>query len=756
MGRWYLRNRSIYGLSVLTGLGLLGIMALTLHLFYRQARQAVEEQLYEMLLHTALAAATTIDGDQHLSFKKGEEDTLKYQKAIEPLVRIQRTNPKIKFIYTFTLKEGKIFFILDATPPGDNDGDGVEDKSYIWDEYPQAEPEMFAVIEKGTPQVTGILPSPWGYYVSAYVPLRNSRGEIVGALGVDMAADTYRAEFAALRRSYQRNLVMAGLVALLWSLGVWRFLHHRQQATLQLHQHQQYLQSLLNVLPDLMFVVSREGRFLQYHAPSVDRLYVPPEQFLGRTIREVLPPHIVEPALNAIHLTMSIGSMQTIEYALEPLAGGEPEYFEARLVPYDSDKVLVLVRDITERKRAEMHLSQINERLQEALEHAQELAVRAEAASRAKSEFLANMSHEIRTPMNGILGMVQLLEDTPLNSEQQEMLHTLKNSANYLLGLLNDILDLSKIEAGRLALERVPVNLRELARELVNLFSGRASEKGILLKAEVDPSTPEWVLGDPVRLRQIVANFISNAIKFTHEGSVTLQIRRSDSGIWIGVRDTGIGIPADKQETIFEAFTQADASTTRRYGGTGLGLAICKRLTELMNGRIGVVSEPGKGSLFYVELPLPAADAPEAQSSHAEGAAVRSPSPSLCGKRVLLVEDNEINRKVALRMLTRCQLQVDVAVDGRDAVEKASQNAYDLILMDCQMPEMDGYEATRQLRAMGIAVPIIALTANALEGDREKCLACGMNDYLSKPVQAEQLQKVLIRWLDSCPDQQAA
>lgn len=401
---------------------------------------------------------------------------------------------------------------------------------------------------------------------------------------------------------------------------------------------------------------------------------------------------------------------------------------------------LAIKRDITDHKRME-------EELQRALQAAQ-------AANRAKMSFLAMMSHEVRTPMNGILGMGQLLLQTPLTEEQREYLNILQRSAEVLLSVLNDILDFSKIEAGKLTLEQIPFNLHQLVQEIGLLFLPKARQQGLRLEVKIAPEVPPFVQGDPVRLRQIVSNLVSNALKFTPEGEVRIEVTSlgsqvpDEARIRLSVHDTGIGIPADKQAIIFDAFAQAEESTSRKYGGTGLGLSICKELTKLMNGQIGVESEEGKGSTFWVELPLALSAAPETELKDQESS-LEMP----LGLQVLLAEDNEVNQKVAIRMLEKLGCKIEVAKNGREAVEKTAASVYDVVLMDCQMSEMDGYEATRLIRqreqATGRHQVIIALTAHAFSGDRDRCLACGMDDYLEKPIKLESLVQMLRKWVTS-------
>ncbi len=526
-----------------------------------------------------------------------------------------------------------------------------------------------------------------------------------------------------------------------------------KQAEQDARTTREVLSTLLDAVPDPIFVKDEAHRFMLLNDAACAFIGQPREVLLGKGDHDFFPKALADDFWEKDNRVFASSADLVAEEQVTGADGVTRTLSTKKraIRMLDGRQVLVgSIRDITELKEQQRQLSGAKEA--------------AEAGSRAKSEFLARMSHEVRTPMNGVLGMTELLRATQLTSEQRGFVDTVHGSGVALLRIINDILDFSKVEAGKLELEQVDFVLADCVGNTVDLLRGRATAKGLAISVRVAADVPPAVRGDPSRLGQILTNLVGNAVKFTERGSIEVSVELAghvdgDVVLRFEVADHGIGIAPAAQETIFDAFHQADGGTSRRYGGTGLGLAICRQLAHLLGGEIGVCSRPGEGSTFWFTVRLAVADAPAIHEGSALPTAgpdsthvAAAPVPSTT--RVLLAEDNAVNRHVALAMLRSLGFSADTAVDGREAVDATARVRYDVVLMDCHMPGMDGFSATAMIRERDALtgaprVPIVALTANAMTGDREACIAGGMDDYLSKPFTRAQLQALLERWATS-------
>ena len=526
----------------------------------------------------------------------------------------------------------------------------------------------------------------------------------------------------------------------------------------ELRQARAAYQSIVDSLPLNLLIKDSQGRRVFANKSYLDLRGSSLDEVLGKTDFDLFPQALAEQFSDDDAAILKSGeAMHDVEK--HQLPDGQQRWIErTKSALRDADGkivgVQVLFWDVTDREKA--------------LIDSREARDAANAANQAKSDFLANMSHEIRTPMNGIIGMTDLVLDTELTPTQRSYLQMSQESGESLLAIINDILDFSKIEAGHFELDPAPFDPRDSLGDAVRSLTTRAQSKGLELEFSVAPEVPQMLEGDQGRLRQVIVNLIGNAIKFTDRGEVVLDVScqsksQSTCTLRFSVRDTGIGIPADKQARIFEDFQQADRSTTRSHGGTGLGLAISSRLVELMGGRIEVDSATGRGSTFHftVDFPIvkstdheqtpnaPALDVASNQlPSDAPTQKAESPLESV---RVLLAEDNKVNQTLATKLLEKLGCHVTVVENGSQAVATLSENEFDVILMDVEMPEMDGISATKEIRRREQdsqqRIPIVALTAHAIVGDRERCLASGMDDYLSKPVRINEIKTMLTKIL---------
>ncbi|MBN2875278.1 MAG: response regulator, partial [Spirochaetales bacterium] len=607
---------------------------------------------------------------------------------------------------------------------------------------------------------------PW---VTRLVPVRDATGADVGALMI-------LNDFSDQKRILQQLLSVSGGVgaAILLALLAFVFLLLRRTDTVLLSQQKSLRESnalierYLNVAAEIVMTMDESGAVTLINDSGCRLLGYEKAELLGHNWFDTcVPADIREEVRQAVYGRLAGGdesSHNENEVLTKDGRTVDVRWHNSVIRGMDGRVISVLSsgENISEQKRAARILMETNRQLEEATVTATELAEKAKEASKAKSEFLANMSHEIRTPMNGVIGMTGLLLDTNLDDEQRRYAEMLKSSGESLLSLINDILDFSKIEARKLELEELDFDLQVLLDDFALSTAVRAKEKGLELTCTARTGVPSRLRGDPGRLRQILANLVGNAIKFTEHGGVSVLVSlesetASDVLLRCTVRDTGIGIPQDKLGMLFDEFSQVDASTTRRYGGSGLGLAISRQLVGMMGGTIGVESVEGTGSVFWFTVRF--------LKQHNEGSAETAQPPrarlslreardTLADRQglVLIAEDNSTNQQVALGILKRLGVRADIVADGAEALASLESIPYDLVLMDVQMPVMDGLEATRRIRdpssrVLNHDVPVVAMTAHAMQGDKDRCIAAGMNDYVSKPVSPHDLAAALDAWL---------
>ncbi|MFO0963215.1 MAG: ATP-binding protein [Phycisphaerales bacterium] len=725
---------------------------------HHTAIEVLQRSVQDSLLNVARIASSNIDPDKHRVLTDPSQDgSPEYEEIAEGLRTVMRYVPEVRYVYTYRNSREGLRFVVDASPRGQMLANGRAEHVSINELYPNPDPAMLAVLREQAATVSmDPYTDDWGTLFSAYAPVRDALGRTECYIGVDIDASNYISRVAAMGSAARAGVLVAAIGSLCIGLSVTVFRRKRMAADRAAAESSARLERIAMNLPGMVYMLHERpdgvARF-SYVSRGVERVF-------GIEAGEVREDAAL--AFGMIHDEDIEGVRATLAQARAQLgmwkcefrvhrADGQLRWIDGRAIPQREPDGSVLwhgyLFDSTERKETEL-----------ALERAKR---EAEAASRAKSEFVANVSHEIRTPMTAIVGYAELMRDGDSGGgdiSREEAADAVARNADHLLAIINDILDMSRVEAGAMTVQRVPTDLRAIASEVLALLRQRAAARGLDLSLTVDPGAPEAILADPMRVRQIIINLVGNSIKFTNSGGVSVRIGMQGERVAIAVQDTGIGMSPEQVSKLFAAFSQVDTSPTRAFGGTGLGLALSRRLAQLMRGDISVSSEPGVGSTFTVLLPAERAATPRTGSHAAPGLAAAAVAPEarpLAGRRILLAEDGPDNARLLIHHLERAGAEVLHAADGRKAVyalmtdrERTHGTHFDLVLMDMQMPDLDGYDATAMLRRDGVTLPIIALTAHATAADRARCIAVGCNDYATKPIGRDALIEVCLRWIE--------
>ena len=736
---------------------------LSMNVLHAQSRRVMEQSLVESLASAARVAASALDAGIHSTIRRPEQDgSPEYKQAVAPLQGILCSVPSLRYIYTFREEQGKVSFVLDASPSGDLDGDGVDDHARVGEVY--NDPDEAMLLALATQRMATTLEphtDRWGTFMSAYAPVRDAHGDVECFVGVDMNVEVYQARLAAMDSAARAGVNTAAAGSVLLGILIYMLKRSSVESRKAALASAALMERTASFFPGALYTClqTADGKVsIPYASPGLRDLFGLDPSAVRTDASQMqarIHPDDLADMMQAATIARRDSSLWSAEFRVRH-EGGRTRWVEGRSMPHPEPDGGVqwygYFADITERKGITLALEQAKHD--------------AEEANRAKGEFVANISHEIRTPISAILGYAELLHRGEVDSStisQEEAADAIHRNATHLLALVNDILDVAKLESGKLVVQRVPTDVRQLAGEVLDMLRVRATERGIAMHLSCDPAVPDRILGDPLRVRQIITNLVGNAIKFTEEGSIWLRIQlEAGPTVALTVRDTGIGMTETQLGKIFRPFTQVDSSMSRSFGGAGLGLAISRELAERMGGTLTAASRLGEGSEFTLRLPVQATTPQPARQPARPSSQLPAPStqPSpdhadplpLLGCRVLLAEDGPDNARLITHHLAAAGAMVDLASDGATAVDlvrtshRADGTPYDLILMDMQMPRMDGYTATEHLRSMGVRTPVVALTAHATEDDRARCLAVGCDDYAAKPIPRSDLISMCGRW----------